>query len=124
MWSRKYRECVMCGQTNREHKAKGFCARCYQQWRLRDPQKRFWHNRKCRDYIINKRLETCLGYRPKRTKDTVTDGISGLGPKLISLLEEQEGLCAKCKEEAETPTLYQVPGKSLRVVCRCCSIWG
>jgi len=31
MWARKYSRCRKCGTTEEKHRAKGFCARCYQQ---------------------------------------------------------------------------------------------
>lgn len=40
-WARTHERCVGCGTTERPHRARGRCERCYKEWRLhRDPQLR------------------------------------------------------------------------------------
>lgn len=31
-WSKNYKCCVMCGETQRKHTGRGFCSRCHQKW--------------------------------------------------------------------------------------------
>ena len=39
-WSRKYKDCKMCGCNGRPHKGRGLCILCYDKLRARTPKGR------------------------------------------------------------------------------------